>query len=277
MAYDDRYDRERASRPHRLGDRDWRGPRDDPDYGMERYGGAPAEGYGEEYAPSAGGEPAFGGPGYDAEFAGPRFDRLDVGSVGTHGVHPVSSAYGADYRGAFGPAGGFRSSAREYAEVGRGRDFDPHYSEWRRRRIEEIDRDYDEYQREHQSRFDEEFGAWRERRGEQRRAVGRVREHMEVVGSDGGHVGTVDCTRGDAIVLTKSDPNAGGHHHRIPCGWVDKVDDKVRLNLAAEEAIERWRHEDRSRALFEREDAGERGPHILNRSFSGTYRDPTEE
>lgn len=274
MAYD-RNERERG-RPHRLGDRNWRGPRDDPDYGMERYGAGPATGYG-DFGRSSDPDSFFGAPGYDASFAGPRFDRLDVGSTGTHGVHPVSSPYGADYRGTFGATGGQGSSARLYAETGRTGDHDPHYAEWRRRRIEEIDRDYDEYWREHQARFEEEFGAFRERRGQQRREVGRVREHMEVVGSDGGHVGAVDCTRGDSLILTKSDPSSGGHHHRIPCGWVDRVDDKVRLNLTAEEAMERWRNEDRSRALFEREDSGERGPHILNRSFSGTYRDPTDE
>ena len=274
MAYNDRRD---DRPPQRLGDRGSRRPGDDPEYGMERYGGGRARGYG---ASAASGDPdsLFGAPGYDAGFGGPRFDRLDVGSTGTHGVHPVSSPYGADYRGTFGDIGDSLSSARLYAEAGRGgRGSDPHYAEWRRRRTEELDGDYDEYCREHQARFDEEFGAWREQRGRQRREIGRVREHMEVVGSDGGHVGTVDCTRDDSIVLTKSDPNSGGHHHRIPCGWVDKVDDKVRLNLAADEAMERWRHEDRSRALFEREDSGERGPHILNRSFSGTYRDPRDD
>ena len=84
------------------------------------------------------------------------------------------------------------------------------------RQMAELDRDYDEYRRENQSRFDREFGAWREKRGEQRQAVGRVREDMEVVGSDGGHVGTVDCTRGDRIILTRSDEAAGGVHHVDP-------------------------------------------------------------
>jgi hypothetical protein len=156
--------------------------------------------------------------------------------------------------------------------MGRHGHHDPHYAEWRNRQLDQLDRDYDEYRRESQSRFDREFMAWRERRGEQRRAIGRVTEHMEVVGSDGSHIGTVDCTRGDNIVLTKSDPSSGGHHHSIPCGWVDKVDDKVRLNLGAEEAMERWRDEDRSRALFERR-RDVRGPHMLNRSFAGTYPD----
>ena len=99
----------------------------------------------------------------------------------------------------------------------------------------------------------------------------KVRAHMEVLGADGGHVGTVDALRGGHIVLTRSDADAGGAHHGIPAGWVAKVDNKVHLNLAAAEAKARWRTEGRSRALFEREDSGSDGPHILGRAFSGTY------
>jgi hypothetical protein len=261
-------------RPHRLGDRNWSGPRDDPYAEAPRYGSGGAEGYGSGYGAAIEPDSFFGAPGVDAEFAGPRFDRLDVGSIGTHGVHPVSSAYGADYRGMFGATGGgggWLSSARRYAEIERHRD--PHYDQWRRRQVEQLDRDYDDYRREPQAQFDREFGAWRERRGQQRQAIGRVTEHMEVIGADDTHVGTVDCTRGDRIILTRSDPSAGGIHHAIPCGWVDSVDDKVRLNLKADDAKARWREEERSGALFEREARGEPGPHILNRSFSGTYRD----
>ena len=266
-----------TSRPQRLGDRSRR-PVDDPDYGQERYGGGLAgDAFGQDYGGP--GEPSSFdlAPGYDASFGGPRFDRVDVGSVGSHGVHPVSSVYGGDLRGPMGlhPGGGFGSSASRYAQIRGtgGGHHDPHYHEWRSRQIEQLDRDYDEYRREHQSRFDREFGEWRDRRGRQRQAVGKVTEHMEVVGSDGSHVGTVDCTHGESIILTRSDPNAGGHHHRIPCGWVDEVDDKVKLNLTADEAMQRWREEERSGAFFDRGDRDDRGPHILNRSFSGTYSD----
>jgi hypothetical protein len=103
--------------------------------------------------------------------------------------------------------------------------------------------------------------------------VEKIRAHMEVLGSDGLHVGTVDCLRGGHIVLTRSDPVAGGEHHGIPAGWVAKVDNKVHLNLTAPEARTRWRVEGRSRALFERENSGSDGPHILDRAFSGTYSD----
>jgi hypothetical protein len=68
-----------------------------------------------------------------------------------------------------------------------------------------------------------------------------IKEHMEVLGADGQHVGTVDCLKGlDRIVLTKSDPKSGGQHHVIPADWVDKVDDKVRLKKSAKDAMAQW-------------------------------------
>jgi hypothetical protein len=68
-----------------------------------------------------------------------------------------------------------------------------------------------------------------------------IKEHMEVLGADGKHVGTVDCMKGsDKIVLTKSDPSSGGQHHVIPADWVDKVDDKVRLKKTAKDAMTQW-------------------------------------
>ena len=94
---------------------------------------------------------------------------------------------------------------------------------------------------------------------------------MDVVGSDGEHVGTVDKVRGDRIILTKSDADAGGRHHSIPSRWIQSVDDKVTIRKTAEDAKAHWRDEERG-AFFgeDREDEG-KGPHILNRSFSGTY------
>jgi hypothetical protein len=263
MPRQDKYHRGDRTRPQRLGDRDWR--EEDAPFEGERYGPAPPEGYGAEFDIDP--EIRYGGPGFGGGggFGGHRFDRLDVGSVGSHGVHPVASPFGPAY--SFGPNYGGMPRSRAM------RRRDPFYAEWRRRRIEELDRDYEDYVSENQSRFDREFGAWRERRGEQRNALGRATEHMEVVGSDGQHVGKVAKVRGDAIVLTRSDPAAGGVHHAIPCGWVENVDDKVVLNLTAEEAFARWREDDRGRALFERERRGDRGPHMLNRSFAGTYPD----
>jgi hypothetical protein len=68
-----------------------------------------------------------------------------------------------------------------------------------------------------------------------------IKEHMEVLGVDGAHVGTVDCLKGaDKVVLTKSDPKSGGQHHVIPIDWIDKVDDKVRLKKTAKDAMAQW-------------------------------------
>ena len=66
--------------------------------------------------------------------------------------------------------------------------------------------------------------------------------HMEVVGSDGGHVGTVDHTeRADRIVLTGDDLKAGGKPHLISTQWVDYVDSKVHLNKPSRKALQEWR------------------------------------
>ena len=65
----------------------------------------------------------------------------------------------------------------------------------------------------------------------------QIREHMEVVGSDGQHVGTVDKIEGDRIKLTKNDPQAQGQHHYLPLDMVASVEqDEVRLDRPAEQA-----------------------------------------
>jgi hypothetical protein len=155
----------------------------------------------------------------------------------------------------------------------RSRDHDPQYHSWRHRHMSELDRDYDSYRREHQEQFERDFGTWRERRMAKRGLLGQIREHMEVVGSDDQHVGTVDRTAGERLILTKSDPESGGVHHSLSCSEIDRIEsDRVILDLTAEQARQRWRDESRERALFEREDQGEMGPRMLDRSFEGTYR-----
>ncbi|MFL6789385.1 MAG: DUF2171 domain-containing protein [Sphingomicrobium sp.] len=148
---------------------------------------------------------------------------------------------------------------------------DPHYSEWRRRQIDALDRDYDEYRKENQSRFENEFSNWRTTRQGKRKLLDQVREHMEVVGSDDEQVGTVDCVRGDHIVLTKGD-SPDDRHHMLSCAQVDRVEgDKVILDQPAAEAKRQFLGESREGGFFRDERDDERGPHMLNRSFSGTY------
>lgn len=65
-----------------------------------------------------------------------------------------------------------------------------------------------------------------------------ITEHMEVVGADGVHVGTVDHVDGDRIKLTKKDGGAHDHHHYISGGLVAEVEgDVVRLSANADVAI----------------------------------------
>jgi hypothetical protein len=72
-------------------------------------------------------------------------------------------------------------------------------------------------------------------------ADSRVKEHMEVIGADGVHVGTVDRVENGRIKLTKADSGEGrhkGHHHFIDLGLVADVEgQKVRLSANAAVAV----------------------------------------
>ncbi|GEP05554.1 DUF2171 domain-containing protein [Methylobacterium oxalidis] len=71
--------------------------------------------------------------------------------------------------------------------------------------------------------------------------VSQIKEHADVVGSDGAHVGTVDHVENGEIKLTKSDRDAGGLHHFIPVDFVQAVDGgTVRLDRPAEEVRREW-------------------------------------
>ena len=72
--------------------------------------------------------------------------------------------------------------------------------------------------------------------------VAGIREHMEVLGADGVHVGVVDRVEaGDRIKLTKSDPLAEGMHHFIEHDWIERVDEHVHLNKDSSELIALWK------------------------------------
>jgi len=72
--------------------------------------------------------------------------------------------------------------------------------------------------------------------------VSEIREHMEVVGSDGGHVGKVDHVLGGEIELSKLDLGGGFKHHLIPITWVEQIsENKVRLSLTKDDAKAQWR------------------------------------
>jgi hypothetical protein len=69
----------------------------------------------------------------------------------------------------------------------------------------------------------------------------RIKEHMEVIGADGAHVGTVDRVEGKRIKLTRKDSGEGshkGHHHYVDSGLVADVEgNKVRLSANGNVAV----------------------------------------
>jgi hypothetical protein len=67
-----------------------------------------------------------------------------------------------------------------------------------------------------------------------------IKEHMDVIGADGVHLGTVDRVEGDRIKLTRSEDLGGhkGHHHFISRGLVADVEgNQVRLSANADVAV----------------------------------------
>ena len=71
--------------------------------------------------------------------------------------------------------------------------------------------------------------------------VSKIKEHMEVIGADGVHIGTVDKVEGRRIKLTKKDSGQGshkGHRHFIEMSLVADVEgQKVRLSANANVAV----------------------------------------
>ena len=305
MAYD-RYDREMRWREGRRDSSEDRGPRGwdrssdrDRDFGRGEEDRGFFERMGDEFRSWFGEEDRERGRYFDRD-RGEHWERQQRSRFDEPG-RPQDRSRGHERmnRGSEDSERSYRPLAGDYGRSG-GRDFedretqwdrdpyrrtsfagsrarsnydDPHYEELRRRQVEGLDRDYDDYRRERQSHFEDDFGNWRQQRMSKRELLRGIREHMEVVGSDEQHVGSVDRVAGDRIILTRSDPQAGGAHHSLSCADVDRIEgDRVILDCSAEKARERWRDEDRDRALFEREDQGRAGPGILDRSFSGTYR-----
>ncbi len=74
-----------------------------------------------------------------------------------------------------------------------------------------------------------------------------VKAHMDIIGADGVHVGTVDAIEGDRIRLSKAGSGAhSGHHHYLSEGLVAEVEgNKVRLSATGANAV-----------LFEEEKGG---------------------
>ena len=81
-------------------------------------------------------------------------------------------------------------------------------------------------------------------------AFDNIREHMEVIGADGVHIGTFDRVENDRIKLIRADSGVAheDHHHFIPRGLVAEVEgDPVRLTARGDVVAD----------LFEQEESGE--------------------
>jgi hypothetical protein len=78
--------------------------------------------------------------------------------------------------------------------------------------------------------------------------LSQIREHMEIIGADGVHIGTVDAVEGDRIKMTKADSGShDDHHHYFSGGLVAAIEgDQVRLSAAGSAAV-----------LLEEEEGGE--------------------
>lgn len=64
-----------------------------------------------------------------------------------------------------------------------------------------------------------------------------IKEHANVIGADGVHVGTVDHLQDDRIKLTKRD-SGDQRHHYISLGLVADIEDgTVRLSANADVAV----------------------------------------
>lgn len=71
-----------------------------------------------------------------------------------------------------------------------------------------------------------------------------IREDMEVVGSDGRHVGEIDHFRDGQLKLKRQDSEAlDGQHHLISAEWVQQVDanaNRVVLSIDKDRATSEW-------------------------------------
>lgn len=78
--------------------------------------------------------------------------------------------------------------------------------------------------------------------------LSQIKEHMEVIGADGVHLGTVDRVEGDRIKLIKADSGShSDHHHYLSGGLVAEIEgNQVRLSANSDNA-----------ALLEEKEGGE--------------------
>lgn len=69
--------------------------------------------------------------------------------------------------------------------------------------------------------------------------LSQIKEHMEIIGADDVHIGTVDKVEGDRIKMTRADSGSHrDHHHYFSSGLVAAIEDnQVRLTAAGASAV----------------------------------------
>ena len=78
--------------------------------------------------------------------------------------------------------------------------------------------------------------------GEGGQFAAQIREHMDLIGADGGKVGKVDGVEGNRIKLVRAD--AADRHEFLPLGQVESIQgNAVRLRFNADEA-KTWKTRD---------------------------------
>ncbi len=69
--------------------------------------------------------------------------------------------------------------------------------------------------------------------------ISQVTEHMDIIGADGVHIGTVDKVEGNRIKMTKADSGShGDHHHYLSEGLIAEIEgNQVRLSATGASAM----------------------------------------
>jgi hypothetical protein len=119
-----------------------------------------------------------------------------------HGFGGFQGDYGGGGgQGGFGGRGDWDGGRQSFSGGRSGHPMDHHYLSWRDRHIADLDRDYEEYCREHQQDFHSSFGNWRQQR--QSRPQDGSQSHG-VPGSSG------ELATGAAVTARPSDMAGGG-------------------------------------------------------------------